>query len=91
MNWRYLDEQIRLFAACLTGELKLSPKVAAQLATNVAADVRFLSPEQKAEIRTASPVPLEDRLAERTFVLAGTKQVRRICQPFPIYSSYSNW
>ena len=38
--------------------------MAANLATTIAADVRFLSPEQKSEIRTASPVPLSDRLAE---------------------------
>jgi hypothetical protein len=38
--------------------------MAAKLATTIAADVRFLSPEQKAEMRAASPVPLEDRLTE---------------------------
>jgi len=64
MNWRHLDEQMQPFAARLTSEVKLTPEVAAKLATNIAADVRFLSPEQKAEIRAASPVPLEDRLAE---------------------------
>ena len=52
------------FASRLTNEVKLSPEMALKLATTIAADVRFLSPEQKAEIRTASPVPIEDRVAE---------------------------
>jgi hypothetical protein len=64
MNWQYLDAQMKAFAARLTNEVKLTPEMAAKLATTIAADVRFLSPEQKAEIRAASPVPLEDRLAE---------------------------
>jgi hypothetical protein len=38
--------------------------MAAKLATTIAADVRFLSADQKAEIRAASPIPLSDRLAE---------------------------
>ena len=64
MTWGHLDAQMQPFTARLTSELKLTPEVAAKLATNIAADVRFLSPEQKAEIRAASPVPLRDRLAE---------------------------
>jgi hypothetical protein len=64
MNWLYLDTQMQAFSARLTNEVKLTPEMATKLATTIAADVRFLSPEQKAEIRAASPVPLEDRLAE---------------------------
>ncbi len=64
MSWRHLDIQMQSYTARLTSELKLTPEVAAKLATNIAAEVRFLSSEQKTEIRVASPVPLEDRLAE---------------------------
>lgn len=64
MNWHHLDAQMRAFSDRLTSEVKLTPAMAAKLATTIAADVRFLSPEQKAEIRNASPVPLTDRLAE---------------------------
>ncbi len=52
------------FAPRLTKEIKLNPEMADKLATTIAADVRFLSPEQKAKIRAASPVPLQNRLAE---------------------------
>lgn len=55
---------MRTFSDRLTSEVKLTPAMAAKLATTIAADVRFLSPEQKTEIRNASPVPLTDRLAE---------------------------
>ena len=64
MNWQHLDAQMRAYSARLTSEVKLTPEMAEKLATTIAADVRFLSPEQKAEIRAASPVPLQDRLAE---------------------------
>jgi len=64
MNWKHLDNQMRAFSARLTREVKLSPEMAAKLATTISSDVRFLSPDQKQKIRAASPVPLEDRLAE---------------------------
>ncbi|RJP75380.1 MAG: hypothetical protein C4532_00595 [Candidatus Abyssobacteria bacterium SURF_17] len=64
MNWHHLDAQMQSFAAHLTSEVGLAPEIAVKLATTIAADVRFLSPEQKTEIRRASPVPLEDRLVE---------------------------
>jgi len=64
MNWKHLDNQMQAFTARLTNEVKLSPEMAAKLATTISSDVRFLSSEQKQQIRTASPVPLEDRLAE---------------------------
>jgi hypothetical protein len=64
MNWQHLDTQMKAFAARLTSEVKLTPEMAEKLATTIAADVRFLSAEQKAEIRAASPVPLQDRLTE---------------------------
>ena len=64
MNWRILDAQMQPFSARLTNELKLTPEMATKLATTIASDVRFLPSEIKAKIRTASPVPLEDRIAE---------------------------
>jgi hypothetical protein len=64
MNWQHLDVQMQRFAERLTNEVKLTPEMLAKLATTIAADVRFLSSEQKKEIRAASPIPIEDRLAE---------------------------
>lgn len=55
---------MRMFVPELQSRVKLSPEVSKKLATNIAADVRFLSSEHKAAVRTASPVPLEDRLTE---------------------------
>lgn len=64
MNWQYLNDQMQFFASDLQSSVKLSPEVSKKLASNIAAEVRFLSPEQKDEIRAASPVPLKDRLEE---------------------------
>ena len=64
MNWQHLDLQMKGYSDRLMREVKLTPEMACKLATTIAADVRFLSPEQKAKIRAASPVPLQDRLAE---------------------------
>jgi hypothetical protein len=64
MNWQHLDAQMKAFSTRLANEVKLTPEMAGKLATSIAADVRFLSSEQKAEIRAASPVPLQHRLAE---------------------------
>jgi hypothetical protein len=64
MSTLLLDAQMHGFAARLISEVKLTPAMAAKLATSIAADIRFLAPELKNEIRAASPVPLSDRLAE---------------------------
>jgi hypothetical protein len=64
MTWQYLDEQMLPFIERLTKEIKLTLEVAEKLATNIAANVRFLTPDLKEEIRVATPVPLTDRLAE---------------------------
>ena len=64
MNWSHIDQQMQYFAHRLEFEVKLPPETAAKLATTIAADVRFLSEEKKELIRSASPVPLEDRLDE---------------------------
>lgn len=78
MNWQPLDVQMQGFAARLTSDVKLTPKMAAKLATTIAADVRFLSPEQKNEMRAASPVPLKDRLAELQAFQGWMDQARTI-------------
>lgn len=52
------------FATRLMSEIKLTPEMTGRLATTIAADVRFLSSEQKDKIRAVSPVPLEDRFSE---------------------------
>lgn len=64
MTWTNLDKQMQPFASRLTSEINLTPETTCMLATTIARDVRFLSTEQKARIRDASPVPLEDSLAE---------------------------
>ena len=64
MNWNHLDKQMQFFSNRLMSEVKLTPEMAAKLATNISSDVRFLSMEQKAKIKAASPVPLTDRLDE---------------------------
>lgn len=64
MNWQLLDSQMQAFYVRLVNEVKLTPDMAKKLATIIAADVRSLTPEQKAEIRAASPVPLSNRLEE---------------------------
>lgn len=64
MSWQRLDLQMAHWTVRLASEVKLTPEAAAKLATTIASDVRFLTTEQKAEIRGASPVPLSDRLAE---------------------------
>ena len=63
-SWQRLDAQMEHFSVRLMTVVKLSHEMAAKLATNIAADVRFLSPAQKSEIKNASPVPLGERLSE---------------------------
>lgn len=83
MNWQNLNNQMRVFASDLQNKVKLSPEVSTKLATNIAADVRFLSQAQKAEIRDASPVPLEDRLAELNAFQGWMEQASRVANnPF---------
>ena len=55
---------MQTFASDLHTKVRLTPEVSKKLASNIAAEVRFLSAEQKAEIKAASPVPLADRLTE---------------------------
>jgi hypothetical protein len=64
MNWTHLDKQMKSFETQLTNKVKLTPDMVAKLATTIASDVRFLSTDQKDEIKEASPVSLADRLDE---------------------------
>jgi len=64
MNWQYLDMQMKAFSAQLTSAIKLTPEMAEKLATNIAADIRFLSPEQKDEIIASSPIKPSERIVE---------------------------
>lgn len=64
MTWQSLDAQMRRFFERLTTAIHLEPEAATKLATVIASDVRFLTLEQKSAIKSASPVPLKDRLTE---------------------------
>jgi hypothetical protein len=77
MNWQHIDFQMQSYADRLKREVKLTPETVVKLATTIAADVRFLHSEQKSEIRAASPVPIEDRLAELQ-AFQGAGWIRRI-------------
>jgi hypothetical protein len=61
---QHLDRQLAAFRARLCNEVGLKAEDADKVATMVAADIRFLPVEAKAEIKAASPVPLSARLEE---------------------------
>ncbi len=63
-GWHRLDAQMERFSVRLTNDVKLPREIARKLGTTVAADVRFLSLEQKLVIKGSSPVPIRDRLSE---------------------------
>ncbi len=58
---QHLDRQLAMFRTRLCNEVGLTSEEAGKAATHVAADIRFLPPEAKAEIKAASPVPLSAR------------------------------
>jgi hypothetical protein len=60
----HLDQQLAPFQDRLCREVGLTSQEASKVTTLVAADIRFLPPEAKAEIKMASPVPLSARLDE---------------------------
>ena len=62
--WAHLDQQLNAWADRLITDVKLRPEAASKLATTIAADIRFLDPGFKSEMRAASPVPIEARLDE---------------------------
>lgn len=64
MTWDRLDNQMAVWSERLKSELKINAEDSRKLATAIAADVRFLPAEVKEEIKTASPVSLNDRLQE---------------------------
>lgn len=64
VSWETINEQMRVYTPRLTSELRLAPDVASKLATHISADVRFLTLDQKDQIRAASPVRIQDRLQE---------------------------
>jgi hypothetical protein len=80
MSWNSIDLQMRQYADRIQSEVKLSAEHSSNLATSIAADVRFLSVEQKLEIKAASPIALEDRMAELTAFQAWMDQAHLIKQ-----------
>ena len=64
MSWHILDQQMSVFAERLKSDVKLPQEAWSKLATTIAADVRFLPPEAKAELRASTPIAIADRLAE---------------------------
>ncbi len=64
ISWQTINEQMGEYSRRLMHELGLAPDVASKLATHISADVRFLTLEQKTEIRAASPIPIQDRIQE---------------------------
>ncbi len=64
MTWHHIDQQMAQFADELVGEVKLARSLCGKVATSIAADIRFLSSEQKTELRASTPIPIADRIAE---------------------------
>lgn len=60
----HLDRQLAKFRDRLCNEVGLTPTEAGKVATLVAAEIRFLPLDAKAEIRAASPVPISARFDE---------------------------
>lgn len=59
-----LDEQLAAWSERLQADVKIKAEDVSKIATTVAKDVRWLSAEQKNEIRNASPVSLSYRYEE---------------------------
>ncbi len=64
MTWQHLDNQMARWSSRLASEIRVPAEATTKLATIIAAEVRFLDPGAKDELRQASPVPLRDRLQE---------------------------
>jgi hypothetical protein len=64
MTWKTLDAQLAQWSARLVNDLKIAEDDSRKLATNIAAEIRFLPEIAKNDIVAASPVPLTDRLQE---------------------------
>lgn len=61
---KHLDHQLAVFRDRLRSDVGLTEDEAGKVATIVAADIRFLAVEAKAEIKSASLIPLSARLEE---------------------------
>ena len=59
-----LNRQLAAYRDRLCSDVGLNSDEASKVATLVGADIRFLSPEVKSEIKAASPVPISARLDE---------------------------
>ena len=64
MSWQHLDNQMARWSSRLASEIRVPTEATTKLATTIAAEVRFLDPSAKDELRQASPVPLRNRLQE---------------------------
>lgn len=59
-----LDKQLEVWSERLQKDLKIKPEDTSKIATTIAKEVRWLTIEQKNEIRNASPVNIEKRYEE---------------------------
>jgi hypothetical protein len=63
-NLQKLNRQLAVHRKRLLKEVGLTADEAANVASLVASDIHLLSPDAKAEIKTASPVPISARINE---------------------------
>jgi hypothetical protein len=61
---QHLNRQLAVFQDRLCADVGISSEEASKVATLVAADIRFLPPEAKAEIKAATPIPISARYDE---------------------------
>ncbi len=59
-----LDKQLEVWSERLQKDVKIKPEDTSKIATTIAKEVRWLTIEQKNEIRSASPVNIEKRYEE---------------------------
>lgn len=91
---RHLDTQIAKHSARLVSEVGLDASAVERLATTIAADLRFLPVEAKAQILSSSPVDVAARLDELTAFqsfmdqLRGTKPHPAVVRAQVLYQNY---
>ena len=78
---RHLDAQVAKYSSLLVSEVGLDPSITDRLATTVAAELRFLPIEAKAEILASSPVDIAARLDELVAFQSFTEQVHATKPP----------
>ena len=81
---RHLDVQVSKYSSLLVSEVGLDPAIADRLATTVAAELRFLPIEAKAEILASSPVDIAARLDELVAFQSFMEQVQST-KPHPAF------